>query len=122
MSRVYDPNAFAARVDLAASYIAAGRSTTRTFDTCFEMNDGDAVAVAVYRRARRNPKLRANLWRYLERSGVVAAAFANRRRPTRALPAWSAELRRAADKAWAATQAAWAAQDAANPATANPGT
>lgn len=94
MSRVYEPEAFKARVDLACRYIAAGRPTTRTFDTCFEMYDGDAVAVAVYRRAQRNPNIKRNLWRYLGRSVCVPVAWRERRRPTRDLANWAAELRR----------------------------
>jgi hypothetical protein len=93
MPRVYDINAFSARVDFAARVISDGRRTTRAFDTCFEMWDGDAVAVAVYHRSRHNPKLRRNLWRYISRQITVAQAFENRRRPTRALAAWAAELR-----------------------------
>jgi hypothetical protein len=64
---VYDPENFIGRVNLAASYIAAGRHTTRTFDTCFEMWDGDAVAAALVRRADANPsgKLAKNLFHYI---------------------------------------------------------
>jgi len=90
---VYDPADFAGRVDTAASYIFTGSTPTRTFDTCFEMFDGDAVAVAVYRMARTDPRLRSALWRYLGRSSVIQVAFANRRRPTESLPAWAASLR-----------------------------
>lgn len=81
-----DAEGFAARVNMACNYIANRRATSRAFDTCFEMGDGDTVAVAVYRRSRRNPKLRANLWRYLGRATVIPAAFAARRVPTRDLP------------------------------------
>ena len=52
---VYDTANFTGGVALAASYISHGRSSTRTFDTCFEMNDGTAVALTLYRRALRNP-------------------------------------------------------------------
>lgn len=96
MSRVYDPEAFKARVDLAAQYIAGGRNPTRTFDTCFEMHDGDAVSVALYRRAQRNPRLKRNLWRYLSRRVCLPVIWQERRRPTRDLPQWAAELRRKA--------------------------
>lgn len=94
MARVYDTDAFAERVSLACAYIAARKETTRKFDTCFEMYDGDAVGVAVYRRSLRNPRLRANLWRYLGRPMLVELAYRERRRPTRQLSAWAAELRR----------------------------
>lgn len=100
MPSPYDRDAFATRVNFAASYIAAGRRTTRTFDTCCEMYDGDAVAVAVYRRSRKTPKLRANLWRYFSRDYVLPIAFRERRR--RDLTAWAADLRREGDLRFAA--------------------
>ncbi len=62
---VYNPESFAARVNFAAKVIASGANTTRRFDTCFEMFDGDAVCVALYRRSLKNPKLAANLHRYI---------------------------------------------------------
>lgn len=67
---------FSRRVTAAAAYIGGGRRTSRAFDSCFEMHDGDAVAVALMRRAEARPgtKLAANLWRYLSRSTVEAAA------------------------------------------------
>jgi len=52
---VYRPDNYHGRVKLAASYIAQDKGGTRTFDTCFEMDDGAAVAVALYRRAQENP-------------------------------------------------------------------
>ncbi len=66
---VYDPKAFQERVNFAASVITAGRQTTRHFDTCFEMNDGDKVAAALWRRVDRNPntKLARNIGRYIRR-------------------------------------------------------
>lgn len=109
---VYDSEAFAERVNFAAAYISAGREATRRFDTCFEMCDGTAVAVAVYRRARRNPKLMRNLWRYLGRASVVPVAFRERRRPTRDLPAWAAEQRERAAAEYAAATARWQAEAA----------
>ena len=71
-STVYQDNAFAARVKLAAAYISAGRRTTRTFDTCFEMYDGGIVATALLRRAEKTPtgKLAQNLFRYLDEKMV----------------------------------------------------
>jgi mannose-6-phosphate isomerase-like protein (cupin superfamily) len=91
----YTEGAFAYRVDFAARVISAGRHIeSRSFDTCFEMNDGDAVAVALYRRSRRNPKLRANLWRFIARDSSVKTAWANRRKSRAELTVWAAELRR----------------------------
>lgn len=64
---VYEATAFQARVNFAAAYIAAGKKSTRRFDTCFEMWDGDAVAAALVRRADKRPtgNLAANLFRYI---------------------------------------------------------
>lgn len=49
------------RIDYAVRTITKGGPYTRTFDTCFEMNDGDAVIHAILRRSLRNAKLRAAL-------------------------------------------------------------
>lgn len=65
MASVYDTENFAGRVNYAATVMVRGGSSTRHFDTCFEMCDGDLVAVALYRRAENNPKLAAALPRYL---------------------------------------------------------
>ncbi len=92
---VYDENAFSERVNLAAAYIAAGRSTTRTFDTCFEMHDGAAVAAALLRRAEKNPQgnLARNLFKFLSESVVRQDAEALAHVPTRDLPRAAAEIR-----------------------------
>lgn len=66
MPTVYDPENFSGRVNYAALVISQRRQTTRSFDTCFEMYDGDAVAAAIWRRSLRNPKLASNLGRYLD--------------------------------------------------------
>lgn len=92
---------FAARVSLACKYISERRTATRTFDTCFEMNDGDAVAVAVYRRSKTNPKIRANLWRYLCRHTAITTAFAHRRVATKNLPVIARQQRAASEAAFA---------------------
>lgn len=57
-SNVYEPEAFQARVNYAATCLVNGISSRRR-DTCFEMFDGDAVVVALVRRARKNPRLLA---------------------------------------------------------------
>ena len=64
---VYDDDAFQERVNFAAGYIAQGRTSTRRFDTCFEMNDGDAVVAALFRRTEKAPqsKLAKNLPQYI---------------------------------------------------------
>tara|TARA_R110000796_G_scaffold9452_7_gene32204 strand:+ start:1745 stop:2146 length:402 start_codon:yes stop_codon:yes gene_type:complete len=78
---VYEPDNYQARVDFAAGYISGGRETTRAFDTCFEMYDGCAVALKIYRRAQKNPqsKMAQNLYRYLcrESLGELADKYAH---------------------------------------------
>ena len=64
-SKVYDKDARAYRVSFACARILSGGATTRAFDTCFEMGDGNQVAARVYRRALKNPRLMAALPRYL---------------------------------------------------------
>lgn len=70
---VYHAADFNARVTLAAQTIARGGETSRKFDTCFEMHDGDAVVAALVRRARSNPVLAKNLPRYISADSLAAA-------------------------------------------------
>ena len=86
MSALNRPDNFAGRVNYAAEVIAAGRSTSRAFDNCFENSDGDAVAAAMVRRAQKNPRLAANLWRYIDRQRAedAAAKLAGKRLPAEA--------------------------------------
>lgn len=74
---VYHLENYSDRVKLAASYISAGRESTRSFDTCFEMYDGDAVCVALVRRVQKNPEteLARNIWRYLSKDSAEACAL-----------------------------------------------
>jgi len=65
MSALNRPENFAGRVNYAAAVISNGRRTSRAFDNCFENLDGDAVIAALVRRSEKNPRLAANLWRYL---------------------------------------------------------
>jgi hypothetical protein len=60
-------NSFTARVNLAANYISQGRNSSRAFDSCFENYDGDAVVVALGRRAQARPggNLAKNIGNYL---------------------------------------------------------
>lgn len=118
MPTPYTPDAFSTRVNFAVDYIRRGRNTTRRFDTCFEMWDGDAVAVAVYRRMRHDPDMRRKLWRYVARASVLPLAFRERRRSTRNLPVWAAELREKARLAGERWQAELAAEKAAKKAAA----
>jgi hypothetical protein len=82
------------RVTFAASRIASGKRTTRAFNSCFEMDDGDAVALALSLRVSRRPntKLAANLWRYLDRESVEPLAKLHKARTTPELRALSATL------------------------------
>jgi hypothetical protein len=56
---------FADRVNYAARVISEGRRTSRRFDGCFENGDGDEVVAALRRRAAANPRLSANLRKYV---------------------------------------------------------
>lgn len=108
---VYDLDNFAGRVNLAAAYISQGRdvSCNRTFDTCFEMYDGDVVAAALYRRAEKNQKLAANLPRYISQNLREETIARYAHIPTRKLAEEAARVR-AEEKAKAAVQvAAWQA-------------
>jgi hypothetical protein len=71
--RINDPENFTGRVNYAALVIANRRGTTRTFDGCFENNDGDAVCAALVRRAQKNPALRENLPRYINGESIEKA-------------------------------------------------
>jgi tRNA-dihydrouridine synthase len=113
MSRTTQDDAFQYRVDFAASVISSGERTTRNFDNCFEMYDGDAVAVAVYRRAMHNPKLRRNIWRYITRESVVKKAWASRRKSRADLKTWAAELRAEANRKREEENARWMAEQEA---------
>jgi hypothetical protein len=95
MSRVYEPEAFASRVAFAATVIAAGRNTTRNFDTCFEMSDGDEVAAALVRRAKANPtgNLAKNLFRYIGKELALESYDATAQLSTRQLAEKAAESR-----------------------------
>lgn len=53
------------RINIACKVILSGKPTTRNFDNCFEMGDGDEVMRGVYQRALKNPKLKEALPRYL---------------------------------------------------------
>lgn len=84
---------FAGRVNYAAAVISNGRSTSRAFDNCFENHDGDEVCAVLVRRAENNPRLAANIWRYLSRDSVMAAAERLKDVPTRQMAAHAAETR-----------------------------
>lgn len=110
MPSVYDTENFAGRVNLAALYISEGRDSSRSFDTCFEMDDGEAVGLALYRRAQKTPDgaLARNLSRYLQPEHLEANAARNAHRQN--LAAWARELRERADKARTARLAEYVAK------------
>lgn len=113
MPSVYDADNFAGRVNLAALYISEGRDSSRSFDTCFEMDDGEAVGLALHRRAQKNPDgaLARNLSRYLRPEHLAENAARNAHRVN--LAAWARELREDADRARKARWAEYEARRAA---------
>lgn len=74
MSSLNEPENFAGRVNFAAFIITQGKPTSRSFDNCFENNDGDAVCAALIRRAQTNERLAANLFRYINKESATEAA------------------------------------------------
>jgi hypothetical protein len=90
---------FKRRVDFAIRVISDGSTTTRQFDSCFEMYDGDYVVAAIMRRAAHNPRLHEALYR---RDGNWASS----------MPEWelcAVSLAHVADKDMATTAIAYAA-------------
>jgi hypothetical protein len=92
---VYQPDNYHGRVKLAASYIAQDKGGTRSFDTCFEMDDGAAVAVALYRRAQENPNgpLAKNLWTHISKDYTLRSVERFKHVATKDLPSLARELR-----------------------------
>lgn len=58
------------RINYATRVIREGRATSRQFDGCFEMGDGDDVVAALVKRAAKCPTLKANLPRYIAQSSI----------------------------------------------------
>lgn len=88
---------FMTRLDMAASHIASGRDTNRTFDGHFENDDGDILVVALARRARKRPngKLAVNLDRYLCGESTKSALARYAHVADKDLPATAERLRAA---------------------------
>lgn len=84
----------------AAKIIAQGGSPSRAFDNCFENYDGDEVSVAIVRRARRNPKIAANLSRYLNAELAEECARRMETIPTRKLADAARVTRQRRQAAW----------------------
>lgn len=57
MGNIYQEENFNGRVNYAVKCFLRGTRSSRSMDACFEMFDGDAVVVALVRRARKNPRL-----------------------------------------------------------------
>ena len=73
---------FSERVNYAARWIVSGRPTTRSFDSCFECFDGEAIVLALCRRAQKNEKLRHALPRYIAEESIRDVPLRNEgRRP-----------------------------------------
>lgn len=70
---IYTKDQPAARVRFAVGVILRGTPTTRDFDSCFEMGDGDRIAATVYARALKNPRLMAALPKYLDMDSARGA-------------------------------------------------
>lgn len=93
MSSLNDPDNFAGRVAYAASVIGGNRPQSRAFDNCFENNDGDEVSAILLRRAEKNPKLKANMPRYLNMDIITECAAKLAHVSTRDMPAHAAATR-----------------------------
>ena len=78
MSRLNDPENFAGRVNYAAAVLVRNgglgpNGSTRGFDNCFENSDGEVVAAALARRAQKNERLRAALYKAIDAKYVEQA-------------------------------------------------
>ena len=62
-----------ARVDFACRFVLSGRATTREFDACLEMGDGDEVAARIYRRALADSELMDAAPRYFNMDSIRRA-------------------------------------------------
>lgn len=89
---VYDSNAFGQRVSYAILCINRG-TNSRHFDTCFEMGDGDAVVVGIYRRLQDKPEMLDKMWRKLNKDSVMASVAQHSAIPTRELHGLARTLR-----------------------------
>lgn len=101
MSALNRPDNFKGRVAYAAEVIGFGRTPTRAFDNCFENDDGAEVAVIIYRRSLRNPRIERNIWRYLNEADTMkdVARLAHVRTPDMADHAAASRAARAAQRA-----------------------
>lgn len=98
MSSVNITENYKGRVDYACKVIALNGNKTRTFDSCFENHDGDEVAVAVLRRAEKNPKIQANVFKYLDEKYCTDIAEKLKDIPTKELAIHAQNSREKAKK------------------------
>ena len=111
-SRIHEPDGFWDRVSFACAVVAHIARTTRQFDSCFEMHDGDAVAAAMVRRAKARPDgpLARNLFPRSLGPRALASYEATKHLSRKQLENYAADLRkeaiRANDAWWAVERAA----------------
>ncbi len=89
---VYDKDAFSQRVSYAVRCILRG-TDSRHFDTCFEMDDGDAVGVAVYRQSLKKPELAEKIWTRINQQTIMVQVEKMRDIPDRKLKDEARRLR-----------------------------
>lgn len=70
---VYDLKNQSGRVKYAESVIRRGGSTSRLFDTCFEMGDGDEVVALLVKSAKHCEALERNLPKYISAESLAKA-------------------------------------------------
>jgi hypothetical protein len=58
------------RVNYAVRLISRNGQTSRKFDACFEMGDGNSVAAEIVSRSKTNERLAANLPKYLGKDTI----------------------------------------------------
>jgi len=97
MGSVYDEENYAGRVNYAATVIARKGRHTRHFDTTCEMDDGDFVVVAVYRRSLSNPNIAKNIFDYFNKKITLDLAEKYKDVLTSKLKDLALEARQAAD-------------------------
>lgn len=71
MSAAIDAKSAKERAQIAAAFIRRGGESTRAFDDCLEMGDGDEVVSILCQMAKRSPKLKENIRRYISASSLA---------------------------------------------------
>lgn len=104
MPSVYQEDNFSGRVNYAAQCFMRNIGSTRHFDTCFEMYDGDVVVTALVRRCEKNHRLKAAIASQF--SGTfplswIEVAEENKDVPTRKLRDLATRMRREAQLRYA---------------------